>query len=122
MSLRDSLDLIRHVRPQAGQTALQHEIAAERASSLAAAERKVKETVAAFRAAGEADREGALQSAREAVWAYFVQRELLGFRRHNDVIADLGIPAAALNGLGAMPRRSQPASTADVARGTDVQP
>ncbi|UXN72490.1 hypothetical protein N8D56_14370 [Devosia sp. A8/3-2] len=41
MSLRDSLELIRMVRPEAGTAALEHEIAAERASSISAAERKV---------------------------------------------------------------------------------
>ena len=40
--------------------------------------------------------------AREAVWAYFVQRELIGFRKHNDVIQELKIPPEVLAGLGAM--------------------
>jgi hypothetical protein len=99
MSLRDSLELIRAVRPDAGHRMLEGEILAERASSLGAAEARVKARLLAL-ATGE---EGALGRAQAAVWAYFVQRELCGFRRHADVIADLRIPAIVLNGLGAMP-------------------
>ncbi|MDR3471757.1 MAG: hypothetical protein P4M09_08725 [Devosia sp.] len=103
MSLRNSLDLIRAVRPEAGHSALQHEIEAERASSLSAAEKKVIATLAAWRQA-EGDRSTELAAARYAVWAYFVQRELIGFRRHADVIADLEIPQIVLNGLGEAPQ------------------
>ena len=103
-SLRDSLDLIRMVRPEAGTAAIDHEIAAERASSLGAAERYVIEAIAAL-AAATTDREQRLAEARQLVWQYFVQRELVGFRRHNDVIQDLKIPPEVLAGLGAMPTR-----------------
>jgi len=99
MSLRDSLELIAMVRPQAGTAALESEIIAERASSLGAAEQRVKTTLAAL----SAGTEGALADARQAVWAYFVQRELIGFRRHADVIKDLNIPPQVLNGLGISP-------------------
>jgi hypothetical protein len=100
MSLRDSLDLIRAVRPEAGTAALQHEIASERASSLVLAERRIVEALAAL-AEAQDDRPARLAAAQKYVWEYFVQRELCGFRRHADVIADLGIPAVVLNGLGA---------------------
>lgn len=103
MSLRDSLDLIRTVRPDAGTAAIEHEILAERASSLGAAERKVADAVAAL-AAATGDRDARLAEARQAVWAYFVQRELIGFRKHTDVIQELGIPREVLAGLGAMTR------------------
>lgn len=103
MSLRDSLDLIRAVRPEAGHAALESEIQNERAASLRAAEQKVIATLVAWRA--EASDLEALARARYAVWAYFVQRELIGFRRHADVIADLGIPPVVLNGLGSHGRQ-----------------
>lgn len=102
--LRDSLDLIRMVRPEAGTAALEHEIAAERANSIGAAEARVIKTLAALTAAG-ADKKAALAAAQSAVWAYFVQRELIGFRRHTDVIQDLNIPREVLAGLGAMPTK-----------------
>jgi hypothetical protein len=100
MSLRDSLDLIRMVRPEAGTVALDHEILGERASSLGAAEQRVIRAVAALRDAGE-NRAEALATARQVVWEYFVQRELVGFRKHTDVIAELAIPQDVLAGLGA---------------------
>ncbi|WP_375452023.1 DUF6665 family protein [uncultured Devosia sp.] len=101
-SLRASLDLIAMVRPDAGTASIEHEIVAERASSLGAAERQVATALAALAAAGT-DRDTRLATARKLVWQYFVQRELVGFRRHNDVIRDLKIPAEVLAGLGAMP-------------------
>ncbi len=105
MSLRDSLDLIRTVRPDAGTAAIEHEIMAERASSLGAAEQRVVKAVAAL-AAAEGDRDDRLAEARQVVWQYFVQRELVGFRRHNDVIQELSIPREVLVGLGAMSKRT----------------
>lgn len=101
-SLRDSLDLIRTVRPEAGTTAIDHEIAAERASSLGAAEARVIKALKAL-AGSAADHQLLLDDARDAVWSYFVQRELVGFRRHTDVIHALGIPNEVLVGLGAKP-------------------
>ena len=105
MSLRDSLDLIRTVRPEAGTSALEHEIMAERASSLGAAEQRVVKAVAAL-AAADGDRDDRLAEARQVVWQYFVQRELVGFRKHNDVIQELSIPRDVLVGLGAMSKRA----------------
>ena len=105
MTLRDSLDLIRVVRPEAGQAALENEILHEQASSLKAAEAKVIGSLAAWRsAATEEQRAERLGPARYAVWAYFVQREAIGFRLHADVIADLQIPPLVLNGLGETPK------------------
>lgn len=101
MSLRDSLDLIRMVRPEAGTTAIDHEIVAERASSLGAAEKRVIAAIAAL-TSGDIDRDTALDQARKVVWEYFVQRELVGFRKHTDVIQELNIPPEVLVGLGAM--------------------
>ena len=106
MSLRDSLDLIRTVRPDAGTSALEYEILAERASSLGAAEQHVIKAIQALTSAGD-DRDVHLAAARKVVWQYFVQRELVGFRKHNDVIQELSIPREVLAGLGAMPRKGQ---------------
>jgi hypothetical protein len=57
--------------------------------------------------ATDTDRTTNLAIARQRVWEYFVQRELVGFRRHADVIAELGITAEVLNGLGIAPVRPQ---------------
>ena len=101
MSLRDSLDLIRTVRTEAGTSALEYEVMAERAASLGAAEQRVVQAIAALAAATD-DRDTCLAQARQTVWEYFVQRELIGFRKHNEVIQDLNIPGEVLAGLGAM--------------------
>lgn len=106
MSLRDSLDLIAMVRPEAGTAAIDHEILAERASSLGAAEQRVIKAIAALDGAPD-DRDARLATARTVVWEYFVQRELIGFRKHTDVIQELSIPAEVLVGLGAI---SKPAT------------
>lgn len=102
--LRESLDLIGMVRPEAGTSAINHEIVAEQASSLGAAEARVLKTLQTL-AEASGNREVALDEARDAVWSYFVQRELVGFRRHADVIQALAIPAEVLIGLGAKPAR-----------------
>ncbi len=91
------------VRPEAGTAAIEHEIQAERASSLSAAEQRV---IKALEGLKSGDNQTTwLSEAQQAVWAYFVQRELIGFRRHDDVIRDLGIPRQVLNGLGAAPAK-----------------
>jgi hypothetical protein len=85
------------------QTALDYEVAGEKASSLGHAGRVVAERMAALRAfEGErADRAPLLKAAAEAVWAYFIQRELCGLRRHDDAIREYCIPREVLVRLGA---------------------
>lgn len=91
-SLQDSL-----------QSALDYEVAAEKATSLGHAGRVVAERLDRLRAfQGEkADRTPLLKDAAEAVWAYFIQRELCGLRRHDDAIREYGIPREVLVRLGA---------------------
>ncbi|MDB5614386.1 MAG: hypothetical protein JWQ22_2039 [Devosia sp.] len=107
MSLRQSLDLINMVRPDAGTAAIDHEIMAERASSLGAAEKRVVKAVAALAAATTDERDACLTEARKVVWEYFVQRELIGFRKHTDVIQELSIPTEVLAGLGAISKSAK---------------
>lgn len=102
MTLRDSLDLIKAVNPEGGYAVLQHEMMAERASSLGAAEQRVAKAMAAYRDASEAERAEPRRAAQKAVWEYFVQREMCGFKRHQDVIAAFGITRDILAGLGAI--------------------
>lgn len=89
--------------PPQGITALDYEIAGEQAATLGRVGRRVEATLAALTARPEAGaaREAALRDAAEAVWAYFVQREMMGFRRHDDAIRLYGIPDAVLARLGA---------------------
>lgn len=86
---------------QPGGEALAHEILGERAASLGRAGARVEASLAALAGADEAEREARLWDAADAVQAYFVQRELSGFRKHDEPIADYGIPRAVLARLGA---------------------
>lgn len=93
--------------------ALGHEILAEKAAALGSAGRKAEKCLMRLRvhrsggndAGGAADdeaiRQTLLRAAADAVYAWFIQRELCGFRRHDGVIRDLQIPREVLVRLGA---------------------
>jgi len=89
--------------PPQGLVALDYEIAQEQASALGRAGRRVAESLAALAAVEKtgAGREALLRDAAAAVWAYFVQREMIGFRRHDDAVRVYGIPPEVLARLGA---------------------
>jgi hypothetical protein len=82
---------------------LDHEIAAEKAASLGRAGERVERSLRLLREKGAdaAARPLLLRDAAEAVYAYFIQRELCGLRRHQDVIREYGIPNEVLARLGA---------------------
>ena len=86
-----------------GSDILDYEIMAEKASSLGRAGERVETTLAALRAhQGDAwERSRLLRDAADAVYAYFIQRELCGLRRHHEVIREYGIPSEVLVRLGA---------------------
>jgi hypothetical protein len=69
---------------------LDYEIAAEKAAALGRAGERVERSLAELAAfEGNADdRVALLKRAAEAVYAYFIQRELCGMRRHQDVIRE----------------------------------
>ena len=82
---------------------LDYEIAAEKAAALGRAGGRVEQMLAelaAFEGSAE-ERVVLLKRAAEAVYAYFIQRELCGLRRHQDVIREYQIPNAVLVRLGA---------------------
>lgn len=93
--------------------ALGHEILAEKASALGRAGEKVEAALARLgahmdgqpdgRAVADHDsrRKALLKEAADAVYAFFIQRELCGLRRHDAVIGELGIPREVLVRLGA---------------------
>jgi len=82
---------------------LGHEILAEKAAALGKAGEKARLTLATLKEQpkGADGREAALKAAAEAVHAYFIQRELCGFRRHEAIIREYEIPRAVLARLGA---------------------
>jgi hypothetical protein len=82
---------------------LGHEILAEKAAALGKAGEKARLALARLKAhaVGKEGREAALRAAADAVHAYFIQRELCGFRRHDGIIREYEIPRAVLVRLGA---------------------
>jgi len=84
---------------------VEHEILGEMASSLGQAGRKVEAALAKLaeeEASLDGDaRERRLRAVAAIVQAYFVQREICGMRRHDDVIREMGIPRRVLARLGA---------------------
>ena len=89
--------------PQTGIGALDYELAGEMAASLGNAGQRAEESLARLAAyqGGEAERRALLHEAADAVYAYFIQRELCGLKRHDDVVRQLAIPRAVLARLGA---------------------
>ncbi|TWG61104.1 MULTISPECIES: DUF6665 family protein [unclassified Aminobacter] len=82
---------------------LDHEILGEKAATLGRAGDRVEKALKrlAAEAPDSPQRPVLLKEAAEAVYAYFIQRELCGMRRHQDVIREYGIPAEVLVRLGA---------------------
>jgi hypothetical protein len=103
MTLRPLTRYGKQAASQSGVNPLDIEIAAEMASALGRAGDKVEQTLARLRASerGAPDRIVLLKDAVEAVYAYFIQRELCGMRRHHDVIREYQIPNEVLVRLGA---------------------
>jgi hypothetical protein len=89
--------------PRSGVDPLEVEIASEMASALGRAGDKVEQCLARLRLheKGAPERSALVKEAAEAVYAYFIQRELCGMRRHHDVIREYGIPNEVLVRLGA---------------------
>ncbi|WP_295811319.1 DUF6665 family protein [uncultured Nitratireductor sp.] len=90
--------------PVSGDTVLQHEIVAEQASSLGHAGRRAEKALGRLAAVDSDDGQElqrCLYAAADAVHCYFIQRELCGLRKHDDVISDLSIPGNVLARLGA---------------------
>ena len=81
---------------------LDWEILSERASSMGRAGRRIEAALAALDAfhGDPADREPLVREAADAVWSYFVQREMMGFARHDDAIEAYRIPREVLRRVG----------------------
>jgi hypothetical protein len=88
---------------EASSHALDHEILAEKAASLGRAAQSVEAALDNLRShhGDAAGRNVLVKEAADAVYAYFIQRELCGWRRHDEIIRDYGIPKEVLARLGA---------------------
>ena len=89
----------------AGASPLEHALNAERALTLGKLGREVEATLLAWRSIGgarEAERRAAaLQACADAVWRYFIQREVQGLTNHEPVIEFYRIPPDVLARVGA---------------------
>lgn len=101
MSLRMPQDLKSQLNLETGASVLDAELLAEQAAALGRAGQTVEKALAALNAAPAEDREALLKTAADAVWGFFIQRELCGLRDQAQVIADYAIPRAVLMRLGA---------------------
>jgi hypothetical protein len=86
-----------------GVALLDYELMAEKAAALGRAGERAELKVKRLRElAGDDHRRGrAVKEAAEAVYAYFIQRELCGLRRHDDIVRELKIPREVIARLGA---------------------
>ncbi|MGP2493446.1 DUF6665 family protein [Mesorhizobium sp. PUT5] len=103
MSLRPPSGFSGASAPEVFFDALGHEILAEKASALGRAGARAESALARLRAhqGGQAERRTLLADTADAVYAWFIQRELCGFRRHDSVIREFSIPPEVLVRLGA---------------------
>jgi len=95
----------RNLRLESGASILDYELVGEKAATLGRLGERATAALARLHAGDPADRRVLVDDAAEAVWHYFIQRELCGFRDHRLVIAELKIPREVLGRLGAAPRR-----------------
>lgn len=95
-------NLTRRLGLETGEAVLHYELMEEQAESLGRAGRKVEAALAALRDhPGGEGRAAVLAAASDAVWGFFVQREVLGLRDRAQVITQYGIPREVLARLGA---------------------
>lgn len=100
-SLRLPQSLTSRLGHDTGETVLHYEQLEEQAASLGRQGRRMEEALAALRDHAEGgDRAHVLKAAADAVWCFFVQREVMGLRDRGAVIAEYRIPKEVLVRLG----------------------
>ena len=83
---------------EAAEAALQIEIVQELAAALRRMGRKAEAALRAHEGEGRAE---AMKTACDAVWCFFVQREVMGLRDRAQIVADYQIPREVMARLGA---------------------
>jgi len=102
MSLRMPQNLTGRLSVESGEQILGRQLLGEQAYSLGQAGRKVEKALAALAEhPGGEGRAEVLKAAADAVWGFLVQREVMGLRDRNAVIAHYNIPREVLARLGA---------------------
>ncbi|MBB3165067.1 hypothetical protein FHS25_005575 [Rhizobium laguerreae] len=107
MSVRPPQSFRQSEQDRNGFNVLEYELMSERAEPLGRHGLKVEAALAALRTwtadhqSGE-DHERLLNEASDAVWAFFIQREICGLRNNRDAIQRYGIPNEVIARLGAI--------------------
>ncbi|MBY3100579.1 hypothetical protein RlegWSM1455_31705 (plasmid) [Rhizobium laguerreae] len=107
MSVRPPQSFRQSEQDRNGFNVLEYELMSECAESLGRHGLKVEAALAALRTwtadhqSGE-DHERLLNEASDAVWAFFIQREICGLRNNRDAIQRYGIPNEVIARLGAI--------------------
>jgi hypothetical protein len=103
MTLRPPGNLSANSLAETGFDALGYEILAEKAAALGRAGERAEICLRRLKRYehGAEGRTAMVREAAEAVYAWFIQRELCGLRRHDDVIREYAIPKEVLVRLGA---------------------
>ena len=94
-------NLLRRPTGDGAEAAFQHEVAEEQAAALGRMGRKAEAVLAALRDHQGEGRAEVLKKAADAVWCYFVQREVMGLRDRAQIVADYQIPREVMVRLGA---------------------
>ncbi len=97
---------------QGGLDILEYELMAERADALGRHGLRVEKAIAALQGLGDPEttpegREALLDAAADAVWSFFIQREICGLRSNRDAIERYGIPKEVVARLGVVRKPSQ---------------
>jgi uncharacterized protein DUF6665 len=100
-SLRMPQSFLRRLGSDAGEAAFHHEMMEEQAATLGRMGRKAEAALAALKAHEGDGRAAALKAAADAVWCFFVQREVMGLRDRAQIAADYQIPREVMARLGA---------------------
>lgn len=104
MSLRLPQSLQRGRQYETGESVLNGEIASEKASTLGRAGKVMEEALSRLQdpdLLADLGRDVLLKEAADAVWKFFIQRDVVGLRDHSAVIRDYQIPRAVIVRIGA---------------------
>src|SRR5512140_1084924 len=100
-TLRLPQSFVQRLKGEGADAALRAEIVEEQAAALGRMGRKAQAALAALKAHEGEGRPAAVKAAADAVWCFFVQREVMGLRDRAQIIADYQIPREVLARLGA---------------------
>jgi antitoxin component of MazEF toxin-antitoxin module len=93
--------LLRRLGADTGEAVLRYEIMGEQAAALGRAGRKVELALAALKDATPETHAERLKQAADVVWGFLIQRELMGLRDRERIVAEYAIPRAVMARLGA---------------------